>query len=441
MIEKLNCSRRCLFKLFSELADSSSLLVLVDHFAWWASIAQVIAMEKWNKMKEELELINKKSFKGKSTIESATVLSDIDTTNKRDDMFAVIKELYNLSKNVLKLAKPSKQDTSNIEEVIKKQLADVLPGLLKTALSSVPALQNKEDTSVKEVTAPSERHTVTLTKKSDTEENSPSPITDREWTEVVRSDLKGSLKAVPVKKATFLNGAATLDFTSKVHMEEAQKTLSAKYEVSSKSEDRKKLDPKLTIFNIDPDVADGDQLLEELLEKNQSIRTLNVNKQMKVVFYNKSERYAVIQVSPAIRESIRQNGDYVHLDLGSHQVKDRIHVIQCYHCQEFGHMAGKVYCKSKDKDPVCFYCAGNHSSKDCKSRKERKVNKIRCHNCAKSRNSTDKAAANTHKASDTLCPFYIRERVRVMSRTAGCEQAKNVYLQKIREQKLQLGRV
>ena len=101
---------------------------------------------------------------------------------------------------------------------------------------------------------------------------------------------------------------------------------------------------------------------------------------MKVVFYNKSERYAVIQVSPAIRESIRQNGDYVHLDLGSHHVKDRIHVIQCYHCQEFGHMVGKVYCKSKDKDPVCFYCAGNHSSKDCKSRKERKVNKIRCHN-------------------------------------------------------------
>jgi cob(I)alamin adenosyltransferase len=102
-------------------------------------------MEKWNKMKEELELINKKSFKGKSTIESATVLSDIDTTNKRDDMFTVIKELYNLSK---KLAKPNKQDTSNIEEVIKKQLADVLPGLLKTALSSVPALQNKENTSV-----------------------------------------------------------------------------------------------------------------------------------------------------------------------------------------------------------------------------------------------------------------------------------------------------
>ena len=155
--------------------------------------AQVIAMEKWNKMKEELELINKKSFKGKSMIESATVLSDIDTTNKRDDMFAVIKELYNFSKNALKLAKPSEQETSTIEEVIKKQLADVLPGLLKTALSSVPALQNKEDTSVKEVTAPTERHTVTLTKKSDTEENSPSPITDREWTEVVRSDLKGSL--------------------------------------------------------------------------------------------------------------------------------------------------------------------------------------------------------------------------------------------------------
>ena len=404
-------------------------------------------MDKWNKMKEDLDLLNKKSFKGKKTIESANVLSEIDSTNKREDMFNIIKELYMFSKKALNLAKPSDsasgQDVSNIEEVIKKQLAEVLPDLLKTALSNVPALQSKEDAAnVKEVTAPAVRHTVTVTNKSATEEGGPSPISEKQWSEVVQADLKGSLKAVPVKKATFLNGAATLDFTSKTHMEEAKKALSTKYEVSSKSEDRKKLDPKLTIFDIDTDIVDREQLLGELLEKNQSIKTLNANNQVKVVFYNKEERYAVIQVSPAIREAIRKNGDYVHLHLGSHHVKDRIHVIQCYHCQEFGHMAGTLYCKNKGKDPVCFYCAGSHSSKDCNSRKDRKVKKIKCHNCAKSRNSSDKAAASTHKASDTLCPFYIREHVRVMSRTAGSsEQAKNIYLQKTKEQKLRRGRV
>ena len=403
-------------------------------------------MDKWNMMKEELELLNKNGLKGKNTIESAKVVTDTDTTNRREDLFTVIKDLYKFSRKALNLAKPSEnacvqQDISNIEEVIKKQLADVLPGLLKTALSEVPALQ-KETSAKKATAAPPVRHTVTLTKVKEADGgNSSSTISERQWSEVVRSDLKGSLKDVPVKNATFANGTATLDFTSKAHMETAQKTLSAKYEVSSKSEDQKKLDPKLTIYDVDTDVTNKEQLLEELLEKNQEIRALNVNNQIKVVFYNRDQRQAVIQVSASIREVIRQNGDQVHLALGCHRVRDRIHVIQCYHCQEFGHMAGTAYCKNKDKDPVCFYCAGKHRSRDCNCRKERKVTKIRCHNCAKSRNSTDKATANTHKASDTLCPFYIRERARIMSRTAGCEQAKNVYLQKTKEQKLALGRV
>ena len=424
-----------------------SLLVSVDHFAWWASIAQVIAMERWNEMKEELEIINKKSFKGKSTLESAKVLSDIDNTNKRDDMFSVIKALYNFSKKALNLAKlpetTTGYDTSNLEDVIKKQLADVLPGLLKTALSNVPAIQNQAEPSVKEEKIPSVRHTLTVMKKPEAEEDHPPPITEREWCDVVRSDLKGSLRAVPVKKATLSDGAATLDFTSKVHLDEAQKKLSTKYKVSSKSEDQKKLDPKLTISNIDSDVADEQQFLEELLEKNQDIKTLNNvgNNKVKVIFYDKKERSVVIQVSPAIRESIRQNGDCVHLDLGSHHVKDRIHVIQCYHCQGFGHMAGSKYCRNKDKDPVCFYCSGNHSSKECNNRKEKKVTKIRCHNCAKSKNHSEKVSASTHKASDTLCPSYVRERARVMSRTAGCEQAKNAYLQKVQELKIKLRRV
>ena len=91
-------------------------------------------MDKWNKMKEELDLLNKKSFKGKNSIESANVLSEIDSTNKREDMFNVIKELYKFSKKALNLAKPSdsanRQDVSNIEEVIKKLEEAVKSGKL-----------------------------------------------------------------------------------------------------------------------------------------------------------------------------------------------------------------------------------------------------------------------------------------------------------------------
>jgi hypothetical protein len=103
-------------------------------------------------------------------------------------------------------------------------------------------------------------------------------------------------------------------------------------------------------------------------------------------------------------------------------------------------MANSMFCKGKDKDPVCFYCAGNHSSKDCNNKKSRKTAKIKCNNCSNSRSYSEKNAATTHKASDTLCPFYIRERERVMSRTIGCEPAKNLYLQRVKDLKSRLGR-
>ena len=408
-------------------------------------------MEEWIKMKDELENLNKNSTKGRKTLESANTLQDIDSTNTREYLFNVVKDLYNFSKKVVNSSKPgaNEQDATNIEETIKKQLADVLPGLLKTALSEVPALQKKEETTNIKEAAPTVRHTVTFTESVGKEET---PITPRNWSEVVRPDLKNSLRDVPVKNVTFTNGTATLDFTSKAHMETAQKNLSAKYKVVTRSADQKKLDPKLTIYDVDITITDESkaeekdrvkkELLEELLEKNEEIRTLHATKPIKVVFFSKELRQVVIQVSPEMRECIRQNGDQVHLALGCHRVKDRIHVIQCYHCQEFGHMANTQYCKKKDNNPVCFYCAGDHSSKECKSKRDRKPSKIKCHNCAKSRNSADKANACTHKASDTLCPFYIRERARIMSRTAGCtEQAKNWYLQKAKEQQLKYRRI
>ena len=390
-------------------------------------------------MEDELEAINRKSFKGKNSIESAKVLSDIETTNKREGMFIVVKELYAFSKRALNLAK-SVQDTQNLEEIIKKHLSDVLPDLLKTALSTaLPAVQGQEQVARED--KPQVKHTLTVNKKPEEEEGEAPPITESEW-KVVRRDLKGSLSRVPVQKATLSDGAATLNFSSKAHLEEAQRVLEPKYKLSSKSEDIKKLDPKLTVPDIHPDVTNSEQLLEELLEKNENLRCLSVGEKMiKVVFYDKKQRYAVIQVSPEIRESIRQNNDRVHTDLTSHHVRDRIHVIQCFHCQEFGHMATSKFCKDKDKDPTCFYCAGNHSTKDCNCKKANKTTKIKCNNCSKSRNHSERNAATTHKASDTLCPFYVRARERVMSRTIGCEQAKNSYLQRVKELKARIGRV
>ena len=66
-------------------------------------------------------------------------------------------------------------------------------------------------------------------------------------------------------------------------------------------------------------------------------------------------------------------------------------------------------------------------------KKEKKYGDIKCVNCVKSSNRDEKGKASTHKALDTLCPFFIREKQRVMSRTLASEEAKNMYQVRVRE--------
>ena len=406
-----------------------------------------MAMAALKTMTDELNVINK-SLKGMKTIESATAVKDIPTNNSKEDLFKVIKELYAFSKKALTHIQPetkmavSGPDANTIENIVKKQLTDVLPDLLKNALKTLPAIsaQSSDNANMAMVEKPlPKKHTLTIKHKPDDETEE---ITESDWATVVSKDVKRELKAVPVQRASVNNGAVTLNFPSKVHLDKAQKALSTKYAVSSLSEDRKKLDPKLTLSDINPDVATSEILREKLLEKNENIRELDAaGKLMKVVFFDKEERFAVLQVAPEIRESIRMSDDKVYLGLEVHHVRDRIHVIQCYHCQEYGHMSGSRFCKQKDSKPTCFYCAGSHASNECNHKSGRVIDKIRCSNCHKSRNYSEKNSAGTHKASDNLCPFYVRERLRIMSRTAGySEEAKNAYLQRVKEQKRRLGR-
>ena len=403
-----------------------------------------MAMAALKVMTDELTVINK-SLKGTKTIESATAVKDIPTTNSKEDLFKVIKELYVFSKKALTLIQPETKmavsglDATTIENIVKKQLTDVLPDLLKNALKTLPTVTAQPtDNAINAEKPLPMKHTLTIKRKPDEESEE---ITDSDWTTVVCRDVKDELKTVPVQRVSINNGAATLNFTSKDHLDKAQKALAPKYAVSPMSEGRKKLDPKLTLSDINPDVTTSEILREKLLEKNENIRELDAaGKLMRVVFFDKKERFAVIQVAPEIRESIRASDDKVYLGLEVHHVRDRIHVVQCYHCQEYGHMSGSRFCKQKDSSPTCFYCAGGHASKECAQKKDGKTQKIKCSNCHKSRNHSERNTAGTHKASDNLCPFYVRERERIMSRTTGCEEAKNAYLQRVKEQKRRLGR-
>ena len=217
--------------------------------------------------------------------------------------------------------------------------------------------------------------------------------------------------------------------------------LSTKYKVTPKTQEWKKLDPKLTLADLDAEIKSKEDLEERILEKNDAIRQLkDAGEDFKIVFLDEKERFAVLQVSARIRECIRDSEDRICVDLQQHRVKDRFHIIQCFHCQAFGHMSGSPYCKQKEADPVCFYCAGAHASKDCKKRKEKKTDSVKCCNCSNSRSSRERGNCKTHNSTDYLCPFFIREKERLVNRTHGSEDLKNDYLKKVKALQTKFGR-
>ena len=163
--------------------------------------------------------------------------------------------------------------------------------------------------------------------------------------------------------------------------------------------------------------------------KNEEIKVLNESGDtFKIVFVDIKDKFAVLQVSPKIREIIKRNGDKLCIGLQRCSVKDRFHVIQCYHCQGFGHVSGSPYCKKREEAATCFYCAGSHSSKDCTFKKNRNTKKIKCTNCSCSKVRAERESCGSHKSSDTLCPSFIREKEKMMNRTACSENTKNEYL-------------
>lgn len=406
----------------------------------------VTMAERKKKLNEELQVINN-SVLGKQTIESAAVFKDLGPgNNSRESLYSIIKDLYKFSKKVISLLdeSPSKEQprspvtADDINSLVKKQLTEVLPGLLKEALENHGSI-TKTTTKVVKDKEPIKRHMIVIEKKED-EEDEEKRITEQTWSTVVSKDVKKTLKTVPVIKAQATDGAAKLQFKSEADMSRAHEALKTKYKVtsSSKTQEVKKLDPKLTISDLHSGIKTAEELENLIIEKNDFIKELREEGEtLKVVFLDKKGgQFAVIRVSPKLREAIRDEGDKIFLDLQQHHVRDRIHVIQCYHCQGYAHTTKSPFCKQKDSTPTCFYCAGSHRSDSC----NKKDKEHKCANCAKSNNRAERLKCTTHKASDTLCPFYVREKLKIMARTPGCEESKNVYHQKVKEHQRRLGR-
>ena len=75
------------------------------------------------------------------------------------------------------------------------------------------------------------------------------------------------------------------------------------------------------------------------------------------------------------------------------RVEDHVSILQCYKCCGFGHVA-----KDCDKKICCSYCAGEHRSDTCKSRKN-----LKCVNCCAAQLPNISHAASNRAVCPILC--------------------------------------
>ena len=264
------------------------------------------------------------------------------------------------------------------------------------------------------------------------EEPSGNKITGQQWSHVVKN-VRNKLQNVQVSNS-YVNDKAgpTITFQTADERDKAEDALKSDYKLISQNQVPKKLAPRLKILGVSEDIfseSDPD-IIEEIRHKNKTIDDqISEGENLKIIYKNKKDSLIVIQTTRKIREAIKMSNDKIFIGLQVLNVYDHVHPVQCFHCQEFKHIADSDYCKLKGKSGVCFYCAANHKSSDCKNKKN--SSKHRCINCI-----NDKRQHIHHKSTDPLCPTIIRETLRVYARTDGMdENSKNWYLQMIEKLK------
>jgi hypothetical protein len=172
----------------------------------------------------------------------------------------------------------------------------------------------------------------------------------------------------------------------------------------------KKILPKITLVGV-PKQLDKENLIVKLVEKNEGLKSLIDKGSLCEVIYEKSNgensKTFVLKCSPDIRALFLKNGGYVYIDLSCCRVYDRFYVVQCFHCQGFGHFVKDCQIAKSEVPATCRKCSGPHSVKDCKS------TFVKCINCVR----TKVGVKMDHPASAHDCPVMQYEKKMLESRT------------------------
>ena len=262
------------------------------------------------------------------------------------------------------------------------------------------------------------------------EKNSTKVYNEQTWSNVVKGTIESSLKEIPVNRSVLnKSGQGCLFFPNKKAQEDAQSALQSLFDCTTSSKPSKDIMPKVKIFDIDVNLySDKNVLRQAILEKNPDICAfVEDSHTFDVILINTSRNFAIIKVSPDIRNVLMAAGN-VFLGMQSHRFRDHFQPLQCYACQRHGHKQGSQDCRyhgDASRNNTCLYCSDNHMSKDCPVK--RQPGKHICVNCKHSDRHEHKANVN-HTSTSLKCPFVLREINALIKRTTGINdtEAKNL---------------
>ena len=264
--------------------------------------------------------------------------------------------------------------------------------------------------------------------------------------------LKSSLKTIPVKKVNkTTDGREIFNFPSKQARDKALECLKD-FNPVAEDRDERHITPKITIFGLssidynstmttdegnkdDQQKQDGkDKLLSAIKDKNPHIKDLiDKGKCFEILFIKNDplkdgESRAVVKVDVEILSKIRQNKYRLFVDFSSCRISDRVHIVQCYKCQKYGHTKDSKFCEFfRSEIETCMYCTGNHRSNQCEIKSSKNSQAFKCSNCVHANNSNQHKFDTNHPTTSDKCQVRQRQINKVINRTIGFESAAKNY--------------
>ena len=152
-----------------------------------------------------------------------------------------------------------------------------------------------------------------------------------------------------------------------------------------------------------PSPSENAKIRESIVEKLRAKNDLLTNvEDLSVIFFKPNQQddstaTVGIRLPVSVKIKLLQQGR-VYFGMSSIRVHNRVHVKRCSHCQNLGHYPDR--CPTKHLNPVCMFCAQEHSSETCPVRDL--PDQHSCINCTRSN-----AEGHTpHHAGSSTCPTY-----------------------------------